>query len=62
MDALLVIGWFVWVVFAIALVFAIVGFRGLVQMFPEGRRFWHLPAQLASLAFFAAAVLCHPWQ
>jgi hypothetical protein len=30
-------------------------------MFPEGQRAWHFPAQLATLAFFAAMVLCNPF-
>ncbi len=62
MEALQTIGWFLWLLLAIALLFELVGYRAMTVWFPEGRRAWHLPAQLGSLAFFAAAVLHHPWR
>lgn len=61
MEPLKVIGWLAWLLLSAVLVYEFVGVRALVQMFPEGRRPWMLPAQLASLAFFAAAAICHPW-
>lgn len=62
MEALKVIGWAAWLIFATLLVFQFVGFRTMCEFFPEGKRAWHLPAQLVALAFFAAAVLCNPWK
>lgn len=61
MEALKVLGWAAWLLLSIALVFEFVSYSGLTRMFPEGRRAWHLPAQLGSLAFFAAAAICNPW-
>lgn len=61
MSALLHIGWAVWLLLSIALVFKMVGMRLMVNFFPEGQRWWQFPAQLASLGFFAAAVLNHPF-
>jgi hypothetical protein len=61
MTALLNIGWFLGFILSIATVFQLIGFAGLTRMFPEGQRAWHLPAQLASLAFFAAMILCNPF-
>jgi hypothetical protein len=61
MEALKIIGWFLWLIVSIMAVFELIGFSGLTRMFPEGQRGWHFPAQLASLAFFAGAVLCNPW-
>jgi len=61
MEALMVLGWAVWIVVSIALVYDFVGYSGLVSMFPEGRRWWHLPAQFLALGLFAAAVICHPF-
>ena len=61
MNELLTIGWFLWLIFSISGVFYFIELTGLCNIFPEGRRGWHFPAQLASLAFFAAAVLCNPW-
>ena len=61
MSALIAIGWFLWLCLSVVLVFHFVGMSSIVNMFPEGRRRWHLPAQLFTLAFFAAAVLCHPF-
>ena len=61
MEALKIIGWFVWLLLSIALVFQFVGFSGICNMFPEGKRAWHLPAQLAAMTFFAAAAICNPW-
>ena len=62
MDVLLVIGWVIWLLAAAIGIVEVFGYAGLTRMFPEGRRWWHGLAQLAALAFFAAAVLCHPWQ
>lgn len=61
MSELKIIGWFIWLAFSIMLVFDVVGFRALCNFFPEGKRWWHIHAQLASLVFFALAVLCNPW-
>ncbi|PRC92620.1 hypothetical protein [Solimicrobium silvestre] len=61
MSELKTISWLVWLLVSIWLVFHFIGFGGLCAMFPEGKRAWHLPAQLASLAIFAAAILCNPW-
>lgn len=61
MVALKIIGWFVLLLLSIAAVFNLVGMRLMVGYFPEGRRWWMLPAQLLSLAVFAAIVLFHPF-
>lgn len=61
MEALKVIGWFIWLLLSILLVFEFVGINGICNMFPEGRRAWHRPAQFAALALFAAAAICNPW-
>ena len=61
MTALLTIIWFIGLILSILGVFHFVGMSGLVNMFPEGRRSWMLPAQLLSLAVFAAVVINHPF-
>ena len=61
MESIKAILWALWLLLSIILVFELIGFRGLTRMFPEGHRAWHLPAQLAALTLFAAAVLCNPW-
>lgn len=61
MTALITIAWLVCLLVALGLVFQFVGLRAMMTFFPEGRRWWIFPAQLASLAFFAAVVLCHPF-
>lgn len=61
MSAMLVIGWFIWMVISIGLIFHYIGFSGLTRMFPEGERGWHFPVQMLTLANFAAAVLANPW-
>lgn len=53
--------WIVWMVVAIAVNFRFVGMRFMVAFFPEGWRPWMPFAQYGSLAFFAAAVLWHPF-
>lgn len=62
MEALKVLGWFLALLFTHALVFEFVGYRAMTNFFPEGRRWWHLPVQLFSLAAFAAVVLLNPWR
>lgn len=47
---------------AIYLAFTLIGMRSMVAMFPEGWRWWMLPAQLGALAFFALVVLFNPWR
>lgn len=61
MTALYNIAWFIALILSIFGVFGCIGFRGLVNMFPEGRRWWHFPAQILALTIFAAAVLNHPF-
>lgn len=61
MEALKAVGWLIWLLISVVLVFEFVGTYYLTLMFPEGRRSWHLPAQLGSLALFAAAAICNPW-
>jgi hypothetical protein len=60
MNALIAIGWFLWILIAMYIVNVFHGFAGIVRMFPEGWR-WHMPAQLMSLAHFAVVVLLHPF-
>lgn len=61
MNALLVIAWFIALLLSIGAVFQFVGLRAMLQFFPEGRRWWTLPTQLASLACFAAVVHFQPF-
>ena len=61
MNALISIGWFGFLLLSIALVFEFVGLRRMVQTFPEGNRWWLLPVQFGSLAFFAAMVHFNPF-
>ena len=61
MEALKVIGWFIALLISVALMFETIGMSGLVNMFPEGRRWWMRPAQLASITAFALIVLRNPW-
>jgi hypothetical protein len=62
MSAAYAIGWFIAILISIAAIFHLVGMRTMVAFFPEGWRAWQLPAQLASLAVFAAIVLNHPFK
>jgi len=61
MTALLTILWFIGLVISVTAIFQPVGLHRLVSMFPEGRRWWIFPAQLASLAAFAALSIFHPF-
>lgn len=62
MEAMKTIGWLLWLLLSVLMVFEFVGYRVMLAYFPEGKRWWHFPAQVAALAFFAAAVLCNPWR
>ena len=61
MSALGAIAWFVALLINILVIFHFVGLSGLVNMFPEGRRWWLLPSQLMSLATFAIICIYHPF-
>lgn len=61
MDALLAIGWFLWLALSIMLVQDATHALVLTRLFPEGRRWWMLPLFLLALAFFAACVRFAPW-
>jgi drug/metabolite transporter superfamily protein YnfA len=62
MSSLYAIGWFLLLAVSILSVFELVGMRTMVNFFPEGRRWWQLPAQLVSLAIFAVIVISHPFK
>jgi hypothetical protein len=61
MTALLSIAWFLALLLSVCAVFQFVGMRLMVSYFPEGRRWWMLPAQLGSLALFAALIHYNPF-
>ncbi|MBL4833610.1 MAG: hypothetical protein JKY26_06500 [Pseudomonas sp.] len=61
MSIFLGIVWFICLLVSIAAIFELIGFSGLVRMFPEGRRWWQFPAQVTSLIVFAVIVLLHPF-
>lgn len=61
MTELMAILWFIMLLLSVAAVFNFIGSALMVQFFPEGRRWWQLPAQLLSLAFFGAMVLLNPF-
>ncbi|UKS71528.1 hypothetical protein VIK251_00201 [Klebsiella phage vB_KpnM_VIK251] len=61
MTALLAILWFLWLFISVAAVFECVGWRSMVQFFPEGRRRWMLPLQLLTLFNFAVCILQNPF-
>ena len=61
MTALIPILWVLWFLFSVAAVFECVGWRSMVQFFPEGRRWWMLPLQLLTLFNFAMCVLFNPF-
>jgi len=61
MNAITAIGWFIALIVSIMCIFSMVGMHGMVSFFPEGRRWWQFPVQLASLALFAVVVINHPF-
>lgn len=61
MTALIPILWALWFAISVGAVFECVGWRSMVQFFPEGRRWWMFPVQLVSLGNFAACVLFNPF-
>ena len=61
MAELLTIGWVVWLIVAILLVYETAFIGAMVRMFPEGWRWWATPARHAALAHFALCVLLNPW-
>lgn len=61
MQSFLIIGWFIGFVVSILGVYQFVGMHLMVSFFPEGKRWWQIPAQIVSLALFAAFVLFHPF-
>lgn len=61
MTPIKTIVWFIFFIISLVLVFETIGLRGLVRMFPEGWRWWQFPAQLVTLAVFAAVVINNPF-
>lgn len=53
--------WLLMLGLSIMAVFQLVGMRLMLAYFPEGRRWWQAPAQLASLAVFAAVIHFNPF-
>lgn len=61
MSAAIAILWFLALLASASLVFWCCAIRGLVQMFPEGNRWWISPACILSLVIFSIVVLLHPF-
>lgn len=61
MTALVAIAWAAGLLLSIYIVHVFIGNHGLVQMFPEGWRWWMPWSRLAALAVFAAVVLANPF-
>lgn len=61
MSELMILGWGLWLCVSIYLIFLFVGYRSMVQMFPEGKSWWDLPVQLSCIAHFTVVVLLHPF-
>lgn len=61
MTALLTIAWLLCLAASLLAIYQTVGAHLMVTFFPEGKRWWMFPAQMASLAAFAAVVTFHPF-
>jgi hypothetical protein len=61
MTALIPMLWALWLLISVSAVFECVGWRSMVQFFPEGWRWWMLPVQLLTLFNFAMCVLFNPF-
>lgn len=61
MSALIGIAWAFGVLVSSLLIYMTWGNIMLVQMFPEGRRWWMPWSRLAALCVFAVVVLFHPF-
>lgn len=53
--------WFIGLLSSMFILFETLGWTGLIRMFPEGRRWWILPVQWTSIAYFASMVHFNPW-
>lgn len=61
MSAAIGIAWFLGMALALIAIYQTVGMHLMVNFFPEGKRWWQIPAHLASLALFAALSINHPF-
>lgn len=61
MEAVWVIVWLAAMLTAIVAVYQTVGVHLMVQYFPEGKRWWMLPAQLLAIAVFGVICAFHPF-
>lgn len=62
MDAAYAILWALWATVAIVLVDYTSSTIVLTRMFPEGRKGWHLPQHMLSMAHFSVVILLNPWR
>jgi len=56
-----ILAWGLAMLVSVVSVLELVGMRLMVAYFPEGRRWWQVPAQFVSLAVFAALVHFNPF-
>jgi len=61
MIAIVIILWFIGLCISIISIYSFIGYNGLCQMFPEGRRWWHPLRELGALGIFATIVINHPF-
>lgn len=62
MGALIAIGWALGLLCTVFGIYVTWGDAQLVNMFPEGRRWWRPWTRLIALTVFAAVVLANPFQ
>lgn len=60
-DIALGVLWLIALAITVLMVFELVGMRLMVQYFPEGRRPWMFPSQVAAMMAFAAVVHFNPF-
>ena len=62
MQTLRIIGWTLALLLSLRLIFIFVGVQGLIQMFPEGKKWWILPVQWLCIILFTVLIIINPFR
>jgi hypothetical protein len=61
MEVAIILAWGIGILYSLWLIFQIIGYVGLCNMFPEGFRWYTYPLAIASIVLYTVLILVNPF-